>query len=81
LAFASSSKAIGPIFDIPKRVTICRAKFVTCCKSLLAPVVISGSPKTICSVARPPSVPIIRANNAEREIKVWSSAAVNQVKL
>jgi len=61
---------MGPILDIPYRVTICRAKFVTCCKSLLAPVVISGSPKITCSAALPPNATIIRDNNADRDNKL-----------
>lgn len=47
----------------------------TCCRSLLAPVVTSGSPNTISSAARPPRAPTMRAKIWDLLIRVGSSPA------
>merc|ERR1712013_934010 len=66
--------------DMPNWVTIARAIRSTCCKSPPAPVVTWEDPNTICSAARPPSAPEMRALRVLCEIRLWSSPGVNHVR-
>mmetsp|Transcript_19865 Transcript_19865/g.50817 ORF Transcript_19865/g.50817 Transcript_19865/m.50817 type:complete len:378 (-) Transcript_19865:733-1866(-) len=74
------SMAKEPTSDMPNCVTMPRAMRSTCCRSPPAPVVTRELPKTICSAARPPRAPAIRAFIVAAEIRLWSSFGVNQVR-
>mmetsp|Transcript_34583 Transcript_34583/g.75592 ORF Transcript_34583/g.75592 Transcript_34583/m.75592 type:complete len:210 (-) Transcript_34583:1763-2392(-) len=57
---------------MPYLVTMSRASRVACCRSLLAPVVTSASPKMSSSATRPPMQTSRRASSCLREMEVWS---------